>query len=73
MKEKSHAKLQNPRTTPSGRKVNTPEEKEKINVNSFNYIPPATPKGSTRTPLDVGGGAGVEDRYVHMFLQSTLS
>ena len=42
--------MQNPTTTPSGRKVNGGErrerEEEKNNVNSGHYILPATPKGS---------------------------
>ena len=42
--------LGNPRTTTSRRKVNTGEI-EKKTVNSGQYVPPATDKGSARTSL----------------------
>ena len=45
---KPHAKFQNPRTTPSGRKVTWGEKNA---VNRGHYILPAMPKGSTRTLL----------------------
>ena len=39
-------------TIPSGRKVTGAEEKKKKNtVNSWHYVLPAMPKGSTRTSL----------------------
>ena len=51
---KPHAKFQNPRTNPSGRKVSDPEEGEKKNnpKNSGHYVPAAKPKGSARISLD---------------------
>ena len=45
---KPHVEFHNPRGTHSGRKVTGPEE---IEINALNrglYVPPATPKGSTR-------------------------
>ena len=49
-----HAKFQNPRTIPSGRKVTGGEKKKgerKKTINSGHYVLPATPKGSARNSL----------------------
>ena len=48
--------FQNPRTTPSGKKVRIVEERgggerEKNAVHSRHHVPPAMPKGSECTPL----------------------
>ena len=49
---RTHAKLKNPRATPSGIKVNTGEkEREKQADNSGHYVLPAMPKGSARISL----------------------
>ena len=47
----AHAKFQDPRTTPSGRKVNTGREEKEGRGESGHYVRSAKPKDRARTLL----------------------